>query len=176
MTTEVEIRALLTKEKYEELLAFFHEQCNIESEDHQEIRYLKAPFDLRIQQNDYCSKITKKGGDIHDPSREEVEIECKREDFERLQQLFTALGHDIKMVWYRTRNTFEWKGITVMVDWSKGLEPVIELEMLTTPEHSAKALAHLREKLHELGIEETPVDIMKKRFENYAKNWRELTQ
>jgi predicted adenylyl cyclase CyaB len=172
---EVEIRSLVSKEQYDRLLAFFQQGCDIDSEDHQETHYFDAPVDLRLQQNDTISKIIMKRGELHDEAREEIEVECKREDFAKLQAILSTLGYKAQVKWFRSRHTFYWEGITVTVDDTKGFGYVIELEKLTEEDGKNAALRLLREKCKQLGITEASKEECQKRFKHYAQHWRELT-
>jgi len=57
MNIEVEIRSFLTKERYEELIEFFKENAKFVGEDEQETIYFDSDNDVRIQKNNYFSKI-----------------------------------------------------------------------------------------------------------------------
>jgi len=91
MNIEVEIRSFLTKERYEELIEFFKENAKFVSEDEQETIYFDSENDVRIQKNNYFSKVWTKKGVIHDDTREEIEIKCDKEDFDKLLQIFESL-------------------------------------------------------------------------------------
>ena len=91
MNIEVEIRSFLTKERYEELIEFFKENAKFVGEDEQETIYFDSDNDVRIQKNNYFSKIQMKKGQIHDETREEIEVKCDREDFDKLLQIFESL-------------------------------------------------------------------------------------
>jgi len=84
MAIEVEVRSFITKEKYDDLLKFFKMYAEFVKEDYQETYYFDSDADLRIQKNNFFSKIWLKKGKIHDDFREEVEIKFKREDFKNL--------------------------------------------------------------------------------------------
>ena len=54
---EVEIRSLITEEKYKELLDFFKENLEQIKEDNQETHYFDCEQDLRIQKNNQEARI-----------------------------------------------------------------------------------------------------------------------
>ncbi len=108
MTTEVEIRAFIDKNKYNELLAFFKKNGKYLGVDHQETYYLDSESDLRIQKNNSFSKIWLKKGNMHDEAREEIEVKFAREDFPKIEKIFRLLGFAVKIKWLRLRKTFEW--------------------------------------------------------------------
>lgn len=174
MNIEVEIRSFITKEQYEQLTEFFKKEGKFVSEDYQETFYFDCEQDLRIQKNKFYSKVWLKKGKIHDDHREELEIKCKVGDFEILEKIFTSLRYDIEIKWFRTRHTFEWQGISVMMDYSKGYGYIIELEKMSDENNKEEVLSELREKLKSLNIIETSKEEFKQKYEFYKKNWKSL--
>lgn len=174
---EVEIRAFISKEKYSELLEFFNSNADLVKEDFQETHYFNCEQDLRIQKNNKGSRIWLKKGAIHDDAREEIEIFTSENDennFDNLGKLFNTLGHDVEIKWLRKRNQFDWNGVKVCVDYTKGYGYILELEKISDEENKENVLRELREKLRELGIEETPKEIFNEKYNYYKENWREL--
>jgi len=171
---EVEIRSFLTEEQYQELLKFFKENSEFIKEDCQETHYFNCREDLRIQKNNFFSKIWMKKGRIHDDSREEIEIKFDRGDFEKLSNLFFSLGYDIEIKWFRKRFEFKWQEIDVMLDYTKGYGYILELEILTDEKNKQKTLELLKQKLQTLNIEETPKQEFDEKYDYYRKNWRNL--
>jgi len=92
MDIEVEIRAFIDKEKYEELLAFFKENAELIEDDEQETHYFDSKEDVRIQKSTSYSKIWMKKGELHDDAREEIEIKMPKEEFPKLEEIFRSLG------------------------------------------------------------------------------------
>lgn len=173
---EVEIRSFIDKDKYEELIKYFKKNGKKISKDYQETYYFDCPQDLRIQKNKYYSKIWLKKGKLHDESREEIEIQTKIEDFENLENLFLALNYKIKIKWFRTRNEFEWEGIKVCVDYTKGYGYILELEILCDEINKDKALEDLKKKIKLLNVEITDKKEFENRFQYYQNNWEELSK
>jgi 8-oxo-dGTP diphosphatase len=173
---EVEIRSFISKEKYEELLDFFSKNSKFIKEDFQETHYFNCEQDLRIQKNNKGSKIWLKKGKIHDDAREEIEIFTKDESFEDLGKLFNALGHDVEIKWLRKRNQFDWNGIKVCIDYTKGYGYIIELEKMSDEENKEDALNELKQKLNELNIPLTPKEEFDKKYNYYKENWRKLIE
>ncbi|MBS3093736.1 CYTH domain-containing protein [Candidatus Pacearchaeota archaeon] len=171
---ECEIRAFIPEEKYNELLDFFGKNAELVKQDAQETIYFDCKEDVRIQRNNFHSKIWMKKGLLHDDAREEIEIICKREDFENLQNIFSAIGLQIHIKWLRKRLEFFWKGCTVCIDFTKGYGYIIELEKLTTEDDREKAVDELREKLKSLNIIETSKEVFNEKYEYYKENWRML--
>jgi len=173
---EVEIRSFITEEKYEELLEFFKQNTEFVKEDFQETHYFDSEQDLRIQKNNAGSKIWMKKGQIHDDAREEIEIFTseKENNFENLGKLFNGLGYNIDIKWLRKRNQFNWNGIKICLDYTKGYGYIIELEKMSSEENKKEVLEELKRKLSELKIEETPKEIFNEKYNYYKNNWRNL--
>ena len=173
---EVEIRSFIPKEKYEELIGFFNKNGKLLSEDYQETHYLDEKGDLRLQKNNFFAKIWMKKGKLHDEAREEMAVQLKKEDFPMLERMFESMGYKTHIKWFRNRHTFAWRGISVMVDFSRGYGHIIELEKMSTAAEKDNALALLKEKLKQLGIEQTPREEFDRQYNNYKNHWEELTK
>ena len=171
---EVEIRSFITKEQYNKLLDYFKKEGRFVKEDYQETYYFDAKEDLRIQRNNSYSKIWAKEGKIHDEAREELEIKFDRNEFEKLEELFLKLGFKVQIKWFRKRNEFNWKGIKVCLDHTRGYGYIIELEKLCSKNNEKETLNLLKEKLKELKIPLTSREEFEEKFEYYRKNWKEL--
>ncbi|TRZ54954.1 CYTH domain-containing protein [archaeon] len=171
---EVEIRSFITKEKYLELIERLKKEGEFLGEDYQETHYFDAKEDLRIQRNNFFSKIWMKKGKIHDSQREEIEIKFARDDFEKLERIFLALGFSVSVKWFRTRRAFKWQGIDVAADFTKGYGYIIELEKMSDEGNKKKTLEMLKQKMKVLGIPLTPKDEFDGKYQYYRKNWRKL--
>jgi predicted adenylyl cyclase CyaB len=173
---EVEIRSFISKEKYEELLKFFKQNVELVKEDFQETHYFDCEQDLRIQKNNFGSKIWMKKGKIHDDAREEIEIKTDNKDFEKLGKLFNQLGNNVEIKWLRDRKQFNWQGIKVCLDYTHGYGYIIELEKMSSEENKEKILEELKQKLKELNITLSSKEEFNEKFEDYKKNWRKLIE
>lgn len=171
---EVEIRSFISQSQYNKLLNFFKSNSELVKEDKQETIYFDSKEDLRIQKNNFTSKIWLKGGELHDDCREEIEIHTQRDNFSKLQKLFNILGYKENIKWIRDRKQFNWDDIKVCLDYTLGYGYILELEKISSKKDEEKVLDILRSKLKELKIEETPKEEFNKAFEYYSKNWREL--
>lgn len=173
---EVEIRSFITKEKYEELLEFFRQNAEFVKEDFQETHYFDSDQDLRIQKNNAGSKIWMKKGQIHDDAREEIEIftDGKKENFENLGKLFSGLGYSVDIKWLRLRNQFNWNGIKVCLDFTKGYGYIIELEKMSDEENKQKTLEELKNEFNKLNIPLTSKEEFTEKYNHYKNNWRNL--
>ena len=171
---EVEVRSFIDESKYHELIDFFEQHAKFLKEDMQTTHYFTWDQDLRIQKNNFFSKIWMKKWQIHDDHREELEIKFDKDDFEKLQQLFLNLWYEIEITWLRKRLEFDRNGIDVSLDYTKGYGYIIELEILSTDLEKDDALESLRKKFAELEIPITPKEEFKKKFEWYKQNRKTL--
>lgn len=174
MTIEVEVRAFISKTQFERLLGFMKQNANFLKKDNQLTLYLSGDKDLRLQKNNFFSKIWFKQGKIHDPHRKELEVRFEKNQFQTLKKLFLALGYSIDIKWLRKRNLFNWNGINVAIDYTKGYGYIIELEKLSSDKEKQAVYAMLKSKLAELNIKPTPKHVFDKRFNYYKENWKEL--
>lgn len=170
---ECEIRSFLSKGHFDVLFEKLEREGEHLGTDEQETYYFDGPKDLRIQKNGSFAKVWLKKGKMHDEAREEVEIQTATENFEALDELFRTLGYAVSIEWYRTRHTFRWQGIDVMLDHTRGYGYIIELEKLCTPEVKEDTLKELHALLAELEVKQTPKEEFRKRFEDYRANWKE---
>jgi len=173
---EVEIRSFISENTHKELLSYFKKEGSHLGEDIQETYYFDCDQDLRIQKNESYAKIWVKKGKLHDEHREEIELRVEKEQFETLERLFLSLGYEVEIKWFRTRNTFEWEDIHVMLDYTKGYGYIIELEKMSSEEGKDNALQYLKDKLYDLAIPLTPKEEFNKKYQYYKENWRNLTK
>jgi predicted adenylyl cyclase CyaB len=171
---EVEIRTFLNDAQYDAMLAFFRKEAEFTGEDEQENFYFDAPVDLRVQRNGKGAKLVLKKGKMHADHREEIEVPFPREDFEAVQTIFDALGHGIKIKWFRKRFSFLWHDVTVTVDDTIGYGKILELEKMASVENKEIVAAELKAKIASLGLGVTPKSEFDERFAYYAANWEKL--
>ncbi|MEK6923027.1 MAG: CYTH domain-containing protein [Nanoarchaeota archaeon] len=176
MNIEAEVRSFISKEQYEKLLDFFKENGKFVKEDYQETYYFDCDEDLRIQRNNFFSKIWLKKGKIHDNHREEIEIKFKRDEFENLEKLFLLLGYTVMIKWLRKRLEFVWNDINVCLDFTKGYGYIIELEKMCSDNDKEREFENLKEKLKSLSIKITSKEEFEKKFQQYKENWKRLTK
>jgi len=172
---EAEIRSFVSRDQFKSLLDFMNGKAKLVKDDYQETFYFSGDADLRIQRSNIYAKMWLKGGKLHDEAREEIEIKVPREDFEKLERLFTSIGFEVIIKWFRERKQFDWKGIKVCLDYTRGYGWIIELEKLTTDANRENALVELKEAMAELGVEITPKAEFDQAFANYKQNWKTLT-
>lgn len=173
---EVEIRSFIDQNKYDDLLQYFSKEARLFKDDFQETYYFDSKTDLRIQRNKFYAKIWQKEGELHDEARKELEIKFDRDQFEELEELFLNLGYKVQIKWFRDRKQFDWQGITVCLDQTRGYGYIIELEKMSSMKDKDAALKELKNKLKELDILQTPKEEFDKRFEYYKNNWEAVYQ
>ncbi len=171
---EVEVRSFVDEDSYHQLVDFFRQEAKFIKEDNQITHYFSGEHDLRIQKNDFFSKIWMKKWQIHDDQREEIEIQFDTQDFEKLHQLFVALWYDVEITRWRKRLQFDRNGIDVSLDYTKWYGYIIELEILCTQADQEKNLELLRQKFDELKIAITPKEEFTKKYEWYKAHRKEL--
>ncbi len=172
MNIETELRSFITKEQYYSLLDFFKRNATFVKEDYQETHYFDSDADLRIQRNNFYSKLWLKKGKLHDEQHEEIEIKFERCDFEKLEKLFLSLGFTVQIKWFRKRKVFIWDGIKVCLDKTKNYGYIIELEKLCSEDDKEKTLNELKQKFKELNLPITPKEEFEKKFKFYKEKWK----
>lgn len=170
---EVEVQSFVSKERFEELIAWFRDNAELIKQDSQETYYFDCDADLRIQRYDAGSKLWLKSGDPHDQVREEIEFHFDREQFEDLEKFCQALGYEVEIKWFRERQQFDWEGIKVCLDHTRGYGYIIELEKLCSEDEKEQVLEMLLNKFDELGVALTPREEFEQKFQHYKKNWQE---
>ncbi len=172
---ECEVRAMLDKDKFTELLAQFKETLTYLGSEEQETHYLSGNSDLRIQKNGSYAKVWLKKGRLHDEHREEIEVKVSKGDFSKLEQLFRALGHTVTIKWFRTRHSFKWDDVDVSLDYTRGYAYIIELEKISTISEQESTVTLLKDKLATLGIAQTHKEQFDDKFNYYKLHWEGLT-
>ncbi len=172
MATEVGVRSLLKKEKYDELIEFFRREGEFVGEDDMETCYFDAKFDVRMQRNNSFSKVWVKGGRADGGQREETEIRFDRKDFDNLVLLFQGMGHDIQVKWLRKRHTFRWQGMDVILDYARGYGYTIELGKACEEDEREMMMFTLKQKMMSLGVQITPKEEFDRMYQYYRDNWK----
>ncbi len=115
-----------------------------------------------------------KKGKIHDDHREEIEIKFPVEDFFKLENLFLSLGYNVQIKWFRKRFQFDWNGIKVCLDYTKGYGYIIELEQMTSEENKGDVHRKLVSKLKELNVQISSKEEFNQKYQHYKENWKKL--
>lgn len=173
---EVEIRSFIDDDQYRRLDYFFSKNAKLIVDDEQETHHLSGEKDLRIQKNSRHSKIWMKGGKIHDDQRDELELKMETEKFPLLEKLFRELGYETEIKWFRKRKEYEWNGITVCLDDTRGYGKIIELEKMIDSDDKEKTLELLKSRMNDLNVTLTPKEEFNEKYEDYKKNWKKRTE
>ena len=171
---EIELRSFITEDKYRELLNFFRKNGKFMNKENQITHYLDDKGNLRIQKNDKFSKVWLKLGGLHAIEHKEMEAKFPRESFEELEKIFTLSGKPTRIKWVRSRHTFKWDGVNVMLDFTKGYGHIIELEIISNPKAKVKAMVKLKGLMEKLNIRPTSKKEFDQKYRHYRKNWRKL--
>lgn len=171
---EVEVRSLVSKEQFDNLIVYFQKNWILKKEDYQETFYFNWKDDLRIQRNNFFGKIILKKWKVHDKYREEIEIRVPLEEFDNLEKFFLNLGYEIEIKWFRNRLEFEWQDITVCLDYTRWYGYIIEFEIMTHEKNKEVIYIQLKQKMEELWIKITSGFEFEEKFDYYKNNWREL--
>ena len=174
MKVEVEIRSFVSEQRYGELLKFFRINGKFMHKENQITHYLDDSGNLRIQKSDKFAKIWLKPGKLHAIEHHEMEARFPREDFEVLEKIFTLSGKPTRIKWVRSRHNFKWKGINVMLDFTKGYGHIIELEGVCEKSAAPEAKKRLMELMKSLKITPTPSAEFDRRYRHYRLNWQKL--
>jgi len=173
---EVETRSLITPAEYARLTKFLKKNAVLVDRDSQVTHYLNDDGSLRVQRNGSSAKLMLKRGRLHSAVHEEFEVRFARGDFGKLGAMLSAMGFPPRTKWFRLRHTFRWKGISVMLDRSRGYGNIIELEKICSPKEKGAAIRLLEARLSELGVKRTPEKEFDRRYAHYRRNWRRLTR
>lgn len=171
---EVEVRSFISKQKYNQLLKYFKKEAKFLGEDNQITYYFSGTPDLRVQKNKNFARIWLKKGKIHDKFREEIEVKFDRKDFEKLKNIFSALGFKEEILWLRKRNEFLWKNIRVCLDFTQGYGFIIELEKITSKKNRKEVYKLLLKNLEKLSVKLTAKKVFEEKFNFYKKKWRKI--
>lgn len=172
---EVEIRSFITKPDYENLLDRLNREGALLDKIKEETVYFEAKNrDLRIRKNEEEAFLILKEGEIHDASREEIEIKLRVDDFHKIKDLLNKLGNKDSVRWFRKRIVFKWDDVKVFLDDTKGYGLILELEKIGNAKNKAKIYKYLEQKMKSLGVNTTPRKVFEKKFKYYKKNWRKI--
>jgi adenylate cyclase class 2 len=171
---EVEIRTFISPSQYQNLIKKLKKIAKFKGEINEETVYCGSER-LRIRKNDKASYLILKSGKIHQDFRGEIEIKFKKEDFEKMKEILERIGFPVVAIWKRKRLVFDWKGIKIFLDDTKGYGKILELEKITCEKNKERAFLDLKSKLLSLGIKKiTPKEVFDKKFKDYLKNWKKL--
>lgn len=174
MKVEVELRSIITKQKYDQLLKFFKSKAKFLGKEEQLTHYLDDNGTLRLQKTNDVSKIWLKQGRIHETVHEEMQVEFPSNRFKDLVNLFDSIGKDAKIKWIRIRYNFRWEGANVMLDYTKGYAHILEIEIISEKKNSIREKRKIELLFKKLGVLPTPKREFDSKYNFYRKNWKKL--
>lgn len=172
------MRAFISDQKYNELVAFFEKNGKSKGTQRQITNYFDCEQDLRLMITDdnYCQLWLKKGK-IHQDAREEMIVKIDKSYKDILLKMFNEIGLGIKIKWYRIRKSYLWNNISVDIDFTYGYGHILELELLVeTEEEVAAAKEQLSKIFNDLGIVITEKSVFNDKFTDYENNWMAYTK
>ena len=173
---ELELRSFVSDKKYLELLDYYKNSSKLLKASRQITYYLDTQIDTRIQISSNGGKVWQKLGNLHDESREEIEIVMDNKEALRLLKIFNNIGYDVQVAWYRSRKLFEHKDFDVALDDTVGYGKIFEVERRVDSKELEKYRKKLRSYIDNLGLEITPRSVFEKQYRSYLKNWKSLTK
>lgn len=157
MKKEVEIRSFITKDKYYSLKSLFTEKADLIEESEEETYYLKGDKDLRIQKSDKRAKLWLKEGEIHDESRNEIEVTFDCRKFDDLKLILEKIGYRPKVKWARRRLKYKKNNMIYCLDFTKDFGYILEIEKVIDCNAEEEAVLNkIKKRFKELNVEITP--------------------
>ena len=174
MVHEIEIKALLSEEKYEQLkkvLALRYKKVNEDTITTVRFR----PKDIRVRYSDKINELVVKEGDPTIFSREEVCINLgSNEDARQMIALLRNIGFKDDPSWIKTKQEFVTKlnghEYTLSLQHIPNFAYILEAEILCEERDDMIHVPNLKKILKDLGCEPIePQDFMEK-IDEYRKN------
>jgi len=173
---EIEYKFLLnTNEKLENFRNIISNVYKTKERWEQLNWYYIAPWknDLRIRKTETESYLILKVWDMHDESKEEYEVKCDREEFEKLDKMLSKLGYSYDTKWFRYREEFEFNGFNITLDENSGFWWMAEIEKVVEEWEEEQAKKEILEFAQSLGLDPTPKSDLDLIYNHYKKNWKE---
>lgn len=172
---EIEYKFLLDDKQRKSLVKFLEKNNaeKVKEEEQDNFYYVaRGNLDLRIRRTEDKSLLILKKGWMHDEDREELEVECDRDDFDKLDEILTSLGYEYDTKWYRKRVEYKYKDFSITIDFNAGYGYVTEIELVVDEGKEKESLEKILKFAKELGIEPTPKETFDKMYEYYKKQWQ----
>ena len=171
---EVEISTFVSAPEWKRLRRFFRKSAKFLGAHRDHTTYFDKGGRLRIRVEPKTAYLVCKSGAVHELAREEIEIPFSKRKVTSLGRLLTKLGFPIVVRWFRRREKYIWRGITVTLDDSKGYGKIFELEKMVRPRDKGGVHQGLLNKFRSLGIQPMSHKEMDRRYRSYLKNWKRL--
>lgn len=169
---EIEIKALLTKEKYDELRLLLPQKFKKINEDViTTVRF--KPKDVRVRYSDKIKELVFKDADPTTFSRKEVTIDLKdMEDCHSMVALLKELGFKDDPSWIKKNEEFvcNFNGFdyVLSLQFIENFAYLLEAEILA--EDDKKHIPNLKHIISSLGCQPIEPDDFKAKIEEYIKN------
>ncbi len=173
---EVEIQTFLSPTEAKRVRTFFNKRARFMGSHRDSTTYFEKNGRVRIRIEPRRAYFVFKGGVMHDHHREEVEIPFDKKFVPLAERFLIALGFPVTVGWFRKREKWLWKGVTVTLDDSKGYGKLLELEKMASLIEKGRVYQMLRQRLTTLRLQPTPRKELNKRFRHYLKHWKMLTK
>src|SRR3989344_883789 len=149
------------------------------------LKYLIISMNIEVELRTFLTKekyaelleFFNRNGSFMSTEKQETHYLNTSEDL-RIQKndFFAKICLTPKIKWYRTRITFAWEGISVMIDDTKGYGYILELEKMSTEEKKEQDLSLLKKKLQQLQIPLSTKEEFEQKFKDYEQKWEILTK
>lgn len=173
-TIEIELRTFLEDHEYDRIAALLEKEGQWLRDHEEETIYLTGEQDLRLRKTEDKAFAILKKGQLHDDAREELEVEVKRDDFEQLALLFSSLGYEREIHWFRERRVFQWGKFTVFLDDTRGYGKILEIEYLSDNDDKAIRDEMKQVMNRDFGVTISDKKEFEERFAHYKEHWKEL--
>ncbi|MBW3003506.1 hypothetical protein KY328_03525 [Candidatus Woesearchaeota archaeon] len=170
---EIEIKALLTKEKYDELKLFLNEEYKKVNQD-KITTFRFRPKDVRVRYSDKINEIVFKDGDPTVHARDEVSVNLGSvDDCHRMIEILRMLGFKDDPSWVKVKDEFivERCGYeyTLSLQFIENFAYILEAEIMA--DDASLHVPVLKEILRSLGCEPIEPEEFKEKIKDYIKNY-----
>lgn len=170
---EVELRAFIPKEKYDELI----KKYNVKSQK-QITYYFNTKQDFRMMKTKDYTQLWLKTGKMHEESRLERVVKVDNKYRSDLESMLELLDYDVDIKWYRTRTKIDLEENAQMcIDYTIGYGYILEIEKQVSEEINIEEAKKLLERdFKNLGITISKKEDFDNKYKDYVENWREYTK
>lgn len=170
---EVELRAFIPKEKYDELI----KKYNVKSQK-QITYYFNTKQDFRMMKTKDYTQLWLKTGKMHEKSRLERVVKVDNKYRSDLESMLELLDYDVDIKWYRTRTKIDLEENAQMcIDYTIGYGYILEIEKQVSEEINIEEAKKLLERdFKNLGITISKKEDFDNKYKDYVENWREYTK
>ncbi len=157
MTYEIELRALLTEEKYKQLLSKFSAELKlIEQDTVHTTRY--SPGDIRFRSSNKMMEIVQKQGDPTKLNRKEKVTPVKtKKEFEARQELLKKQGYKAHPSWVKHKAEFHYpyKGFDYLIclQHIEKFAHILEVEFMSKESDSGVHAPNIKAIIREFNLE-----------------------